>query len=141
MRTFSLCDEDGYVHNAMFYSTKKLLYNEKGVIFSIVFALMTSEELKSDSDPDAGTSFLDKGHVVCLFFKHVRSDCRTVSFYSKVISHHFQLYCDNLYTEIPIMVALRHRGTHYCGTARVQKSFMPKLLMAKKTKAVRHNYV
>ena len=42
-----------------------------------------------------------------------------------------QLHCDNLYTEIPLLVALKARNTFYIGTARPQKSFLPKPIMVK----------
>ncbi len=65
VRTYTLADEDGYIHCSQIHSTKKLKYNEKGASLSVVMALLTSEELQSEKgDKFTGKNFLDCGHKV-----------------------------------------------------------------------------
>ncbi len=63
IRTYTLADEDGYIHMSQIHSTKKMKYNENGATLSVVMALLTSEELRGDEmDTHQGHNFLNKSH-------------------------------------------------------------------------------
>ncbi len=65
IRTYTLADKDGYIVCSQPHSTKRFKYFEKGATFSVMFALLTSEELEGDETEEIkGVNYLEKGHKV-----------------------------------------------------------------------------
>ncbi len=65
IRSYTLADEDGYIHMSQIHSAKKMKYHEKGSTLSVVMALLTSEELGGEAtDTHKGCNYLNKSHKV-----------------------------------------------------------------------------
>ncbi len=65
--TYTLADRNGYIVCSQPHSSKRFKYHEKGATLSLMFALLTSEELQGDeSDEIKGVNYLEKGHKVSI---------------------------------------------------------------------------
>ncbi len=101
---YVLADTMGYVFGKILYSAKPMKYDAKGILFGKIFALLTSEGLEGPGKLH-GVNYLNKGH---------------------------HLFIDNLYTEVPTLVALQKLKTFIVGTLRRNKSFLPNPLIVTK---------
>ncbi len=96
---YVLADKTSYVFGKILHSAKPMQYDAKGILFGKIFALLKSEGLEGPGKLH-GVNYLNKGH---------------------------HLFIDNLYTEIPTLVALEKLKTFTVGMLRRNKSFLPDL--------------